>query len=314
MICLEKATVDRGPWKHPMSSDSGNHPRPLFPPSRETFLVWLAGAAFIWAFASVLLSMIATWWSVADYSHGFFVIPMAAYLAWTRRRSLPTELTPAPIVGLAILIVSLAASYFGTITYIRPLEQYPIVPALFGLVLVGGGWPLIAWAWPMILFLLFMIPLPHSLATHLAAPLQEMGAVGSAYLLQTVGVPALVEGTSISLENATLNVAFACSGLQMVISFGAVCTAIAMISRYPWPGKLAIAISAIPVAIACNILRITLIAWAERFHLVPPKELHDAGGILIVPVTIGLVLLGIFLFEQCFPPRRRRTLEAQRLA
>ena len=169
---------------------------------------------------------------------------------------------------------------------------------------------MVAWAWPMVFFLLFMIPLPHSLATFLSAPLQIMGAGGSTYLLQTIGVPALVEGTSISLENATLNVAFACSGLQMIISFGAVCTAIALISSYAWPGKLAIALSAIPVAIGCNILRITLIAWAERFELVPPKELHDAGGILIVPVTVGLVLLGIYLFERCFPVRQRRLSES----
>lgn len=273
--------------------------------SKERALIGLALMAFLWAFASVLFSMIGTWWSVSDYSHGFFVIPIAAYLAWSRRDSFPTELTPAPIIGMAILLVSLAISYFGTLTYIRPLEQYPIVSAIFALLLMGGGWQLIGWAWPMVAFLLFMIPLPHSLASHLATPLQQIGAMGSTYLLQTIGVPAFVEGTSITLENAVLNVAFACSGLQMIISFGAVCTAIAMISNYPWPGKLAIGLSSIPVAIGCNILRITLIAWAERFHLVPPKELHDAGGIFIVPVTIGLVLLGIFLFEKCFPPRRR---------
>lgn len=288
-----------------MNRDAGEHPSSYFAWIKANATIGLASVAFLWAFASVLFSMIATWWSVSDYSHGFFVIPMAAYLAWNRRDSFPTDLKPVPMIGMVILLLSLAISYYGTLTYIRPLEQYPIVSALFAMLLIGGGLRLIGWAWPMVAFLLFMIPLPHTLASHLATPLQQIGAIGSTYLLQTIGIPAFVEGTSITLENATLNVAFACSGLQMIISFGAVCTAIAMVSNYPWPGKLAIALSSIPVAIGCNILRITLIAWAERFHLVPPKELHDAGGIFIVPVTIAVVLLGIYLFEKCFPPRRR---------
>lgn len=263
--------------------------------------------AFLWAFASVLVTLVGTWWSVSDYSHGFFVIPAAAYIAWTRRRSRPKTFKPAPISGTILLVVSMAASWLGTISLVRPLQEYPIVPAFAGLLLVVGGWPLMRWAAPMVLFLFFMIPLPHSLATHLSTPLQLIGASGAGYLLQVVGVPSLVEGTSIQLENAQLNVAFACSGLQMVISFGAVCVAIALLSRYSIVGKTLIALSSIPIAIGCNILRIALIAWAQRFDLVPPKELHDAGGIFIVPVTVGLVFLGIYLFERCFPIRRRRT-------
>lgn len=274
--------------------------------NNETLLLLGAAVAFVWAFASIFWSLIVTWWSVADYSHGFFVIPVAAYLAWSRRGSMPELEQSAPIVGIVLLLLSTAASLFGTIAYIVPLEQYPIIPALAALVLIAGGWRLLLWAGPMIAFLLFMIPLPHVVATHLALPLQQLGAAGSTYLLQAAGIPALVEGTSISLENSTLNVAFACSGLQMIISFGAVCTAIAMLSHYPHVGKVVIALSAIPIAIAANIFRIALIAWAERFELVPPKQLHDAGGIFIVPVTVGLVFLGLFLFERCFPVRRSR--------
>jgi exosortase len=271
---------------------------------RQWSLGIAAGLAFVWAYATVLGQLIETWWSVADYSHGFFIIPIALYLAWSHRSSCPGNSRPAAAVGLTLLVLSLSATLFGSIAHIQPVEQYPIVPALAGLILVAGGGRLLLWAAPMVLFLLFMIPLPHSLATHLSAPLQNMGASGSAYLLQAVGVPVLVEGTTLWLENARLNVAFACSGLQMVISFGAVCTAIALLSHYPLPGKILIAASAIPIAIACNILRIALIAWAYRFELVPPKELHDAGGILIVPVTVALVFLGMYLFERSFPKRR----------
>jgi exosortase len=266
---------------------------------------WFAGgllvAAFFGAFLPPLVSMIETWWSIPDYSHGFFVLPIALYLAWSRRETLPVRSRPAVLVGLVVLVISLAASLFGTLAHIRPMAQYPMVPALAGVMLVVGGRRLFWWSLPMVTFLLFAIPLPHSLASHLALPLQHFGARGAAYLLETAGVPALADGTYIELENAQLNVAFACSGLQMVISFGAVCTAIALLSSYGPLGKFMVIASAVPIAMGCNVLRIALISWAHRYELVPPKEMHDAGGILIVPLTIALVFLGMFLFEKCFP-------------
>jgi exosortase len=266
---------------------------------------WVLGsilvAAFVFAFFAPIASMVHTWWSIPDYSHGFFVLPVALYLGWNRRDRLPTRGRPAPVIGLTLVALAVGVSLFGTLSHVRPLAQYPIVIAAAGMALVIGGRRLFYWSIPMIAYLLFAIPLPHSLATNLSLPLQHLGARGAAYLLETAGVPALADGTLIELENAQLNVAFACSGLQMIISFGAVCTAIALLSNYSLIGKLLITASAIPIAISCNILRITLISWAHRYELAPPKELHDAGGILIVPVTIGLVFLGMFLFERCFP-------------
>lgn len=258
----------------------------------------------LWAYAPVLADLLRTWWSVADYSHGFFVVPLALYLAWSRRASFPPRIAISPW-GMLPLIVALTMLAVGTRTFIYPLEQYSLVLAVAAVTQIIGGWPLLRWAAPMIAFLLFMIPLPHGVATVLAQPLQRVSALGAAYLVQAVGVPAIVQGTIIKIENADLNVAYACSGLQMIISFGAVATAIAMLSKYPLAGKFVIMVSAIPIAICVNVVRIALITWAQSYELVPPKQLHDAGGILVVPFTVALIFLGIFLFERCFPRRRR---------
>lgn len=268
--------------------------------------------ALVWAYAPVLGELVGTWWSIADYSHGFFVVPAAAYLAWRRRESIPASMEPSAW-GVVWIAAALLAEFMGMLTIIRPIEQYSILIAVTGVLLLVGGRVLLAWAWPLVAFLLFMIPLPHSVATWLAAPLQHAAAAGAVYLLQCFGVPALAEGTVIQLEHESLNVAFACSGLQMVISFGAVCTAIAMLSRYGLVGKCVIVASAIPIAIVSNVFRITLIAWAHGIHRTPPRQLHDAGGILIVPLTIALVFFGIHLFEMCFPKRRREKPTAARI-
>lgn len=269
--------------------------------------IWIGAlfAALAWAYAPVLLDLARLWWNIPDYSHGFFVAPTACYLAWRRRNSVPERLRPSAW-GLAVVAVALSADGLGTATSIRPLEQYSFVAATAGVVLLIGGGKLLRWAWPMVAFLLFMAPLPHALATALAAPLQRIAAAGAVYLAQAAGVPALAEGTTIEIENAVLEVAFACSGLQMLISFGAVCTAIAMLSNYGPVGRFVVAASAAPIALGCNMIRIALVVWAQWRQLAPPRQLHDAGGVLVVPLTIALVLLGMFLFERCFPRRVSR--------
>src|SRR5436305_10164863 len=97
------------------------------------------------------------------------------------------------------------------------------------MVLLWGGWPVFVWSWPAIAFLVFMIPLPFSLEGKFAEQLQMIGTQCSTYSLQTIGYPALSEGTDILINQERLGVVKACSGLSMLLSFFALSTAVALV-------------------------------------------------------------------------------------
>ena len=74
----------------------------------------------------------------------------------------------------------------------------------------------------------------------MAEPLQAPGGGGQRpYTLQTLGLPALTEGSSILLDDVTIGVVEACNGLGMLVSFFALATAVALVSQSPWHDKCA---------------------------------------------------------------------------
>src|SRR5262249_49976835 len=92
----------------------------------------------------------------------------------------------------------------------------------------------------------------------MAHPLQHFATLASTYLLQTAGIPALAEGNIVVLSESRIGVVEACNGLGMLVLFFAVSTALAfVIKRHLWE-RFVILVSAVPVALAANVARITV--------------------------------------------------------
>src|SRR5207249_8788428 len=128
---------------------------------------------------------------------------------------------------------------------------------LAGLCLLLGGWPLLRWAWPSIAFLAFMIPLPYRVEMAFCERLQALSSAASTFCLQTLGFAAFHEGSDILLNDSHMVVERACSGLSMLLTFFALSTAVALLlNRHAW-AKAVVVISAIPIALAANVTRIT---------------------------------------------------------
>src|SRR5205814_9373752 len=115
-----------------------------------------------------------------------------------------------------------------------------------------------AWSSPAVSFPAFMGPWPHSASVAMSAPMQSFATTVSTFALQVIGRPAIAEGNVILLNDIELGIVEACSGLRMLVVFFALSTAVAMLIRKPLWEKLVIAGSAVPIALASNVLRITI--------------------------------------------------------
>ena len=165
-----------------------------------------------------------------------------------------------------------------------------------GALLLLNGTKALRWGLPMIAFLMFMVPLPYAFETALGRPLQGIATQGSTWVLQTLGFPAVSEGNVILLEHGRIAVVEACSGLSMLLTFGAMATGVAMVITRPLLDRVMVVLSTIPVAIAVNIARIVSNGIAIEFWgaEVAHKWFHDQGGWLMMP--LALVLLGFELW------------------
>jgi exosortase/archaeosortase family protein len=82
----------------------------------------------------------------------------------------------------------------------------------------------------------------------------------------------------------------------MLTMFGGLSVALALLSRTrPWWERALIVISAVPIALAVNVVRITLTGLLFNLNLdeVPlvHKIFHDAPGIIMMPLAIGFLYL-----------------------
>jgi exosortase len=259
----------------------------------EVLTALLLTTALGWSYASSFIWLVHQWNRDPNHSYGYFVIPIALAILWDRRFLLDgTRLAPRwwgvlpllALLALRVLLYEWNEQYIETAT----------IPLVLGAIaLVLGGWHLVGVIWPSVVFLYLMLPLPPRINFFLANPLQRLATIGGVSLLQTLGIPVLPEGNVIIVGEDQLEVARACNGLSMLLSFVTLITATVLLIRRPLWERVVLLISAIPIALISNILRITVTAWCYyRFGRETGERFaHDAAGWAMMPVALCLVYL-----------------------
>jgi exosortase len=263
------------------------------PLSRWPALAWIAlpAALLVWSYWTTLGDLAEVWATKPEHSHGYLVPVFAAVLLWLRRDHLQGCRAVPVRWGFALVALAIVMRLFGTYAYRLWFDQISLVPCLAGLVLLLGGRPAWRWAGPSIAFLAFMVPLPYSAAILLTDPLQRVATLTSTFSLQTLGLPAVAEGNIILINDVRLGVVEACSGLRMLVIFFALSVAVALTMRRPMWERIAVVLSAVPIALATNVLRITA---TGVLHETAGPELadavfHDLAGWLMMPIALLLL-------------------------
>ena len=211
--------------------------------------------AVVVLYLSAFKGLVQLWWESDDYFYGFFVIPFSLFLAWDRREMLEEigGVFKGSWWGLVVVLAATAAHWYGAYHYYFSIEAMTIAPTVLGIVLLVGGWKAIRWLWPSILFLALMVPLPSRYATLLRGPLQEIATKSSVFILQTLGIPAVIQGAGGNVivlpGDLRIGVVEACSGIRMLMLFFAACIGTALIIRRDAVTRTIVVFSAIPIAI-----------------------------------------------------------------
>ena len=251
----------------------------------------LSLAAFAFLYRDVIAKLVYDWTYDGNFSHGFLIVPIAAYLVWERRKKLAATPVEPALVGLLLLLGSLATLAAGVLGAELFLSRISIIGVLGGVVLFTGGWRLLRVLMFPLAFLLLMIPIPAIVFNQISFPLQLLASRGAEYTLSMAHIPVLREGNVIVLANTSLEVAEACSGIRSTLAI-VIITLIAahFVLRSNWRKVVLLAL-VIPISLFKNAVRIvvlTLLAihWDMDFL---EGRLHRDGGFLFM--LLGLALM-----------------------
>ena len=279
------------------------------------------GGLLCFLFRPELERIVRLWLTDASWSHGFLIPLFSLYFVNQRRDDIlaleyardplfrllrgrkPGRLPPGgtrpSYLGLLLLLGTLAFYGFNLVSpsgyaYFRPLS---VIAALGAVVLFLGGWPLVRHTWLPILFLVFAVPLPRRYYVGLTMPMRKIAASVATALLNLVGgVEASATGVIIDVVyqgrrlEPGLNVAEACSGMRLLMAFLALGVAMAYLHQRPLWQRLVLLASTVPIAIFCNIVRVTATGFIYVF-LHPEFTqgvYHDLLGLAMLPLAFGL--------------------------
>lgn len=247
-----------------------------------------------------------------NWQHGFLIPLFSLYLLYSRRYELAGAKRRNCAWGLPIILLSLA---------IQVLCVYPIrndwfywlnmLLLLLGIVLYLGGPEILKLAWVPIAFLAFGMPIPGTLYSEMALPLQNLAAKCSYGFLKLCGaeiqnIASHLSVVSLGGVNYPLEVAEMCSGMRSLMAFVALGAAMAYLEERPVWQRVVFVLCAVPIAIACNILRVTITCCAYLWDKPQFGQdfMHEFTGMLmLIPAfgmlwLVGKVLQSLFVEEE----------------
>lgn len=286
-----------------MASYSQSVPRPIA--ALSSWSSWMVAGAILVVAAVALCLLFAAetkgayevWLNSTAYNHCFLVLPVALYLAWSRRGALEL-LTPQSELKWLLLLAPLSLLWLSTVL-IGVLElQQLLVVAMFEVVALAvlGGGVYRAMLAPL-LYLFFLVPFGDFLVPYL----QEWTAAFAVTALRLVGVPVYWDGLLIDVPSGNFIVAEAWAGLRFLIAsvaFGVFFSALVYRSRVRWLAFVALSI-VVPI-IANGFRAFGIIGLSELTNNATAVEADHLiyGWAFFTAVTLLLIAIGLRFSDQ----------------
>jgi exosortase D (VPLPA-CTERM-specific) len=278
-------------------------------------LVSLSILVCVVTFSGALRELIHRWTIQEEYSHGFLIPFIAAWLLWTRRDALRSSVGKPSWVGLGLILFAAVMHVVGKLSAIFLLSQLGFIIALIGVVLGFGGYSLLKVTFVPIIFLIFAIPLPYLIDAALSLRLELISSELGVFFIRIFQIPVFLEGNVIDLGVYKLQVVEACSGLRYLYPLLSLGFLAAYLFHAPFWQRAFVFLSTIPITIFMNSLRIGIVGILVNYW--GPQDadglLHMFEGWIIFVACSGLLILEMYalvrlgsnksFFDVFYPPQ-----------
>lgn len=231
-----------------------------------------------------------------DTGGGLFAPLISGWLVWRERdelRGLPVRGTHWGLIALAVGALLFAGGLWGRFASVLTVS---LVIVIWGLVAWLGGIELGRRLLFPIAYLAFVVPAP-SLLDRLSLPLRLFATKVSALLPMALGMDVRVEGTEMIVDNFRTMIDTPCSGLSYLLALLAAALLVAYLSECSLGRKIWLSLSAIPIAVLANIVRIemTFLLHETVGDVFSAGVGHFLVGMVVIAFAT-LSLLGVWAF------------------
>ena len=304
------------------ATDSKLESNAIYPRLFALLCVLIAAATF----SEALLELVRRWTKQEEYSHGFLIPVIVAWLIWSRRDALVASIGRPSWSGPALILLAAAMHIVGKLSALFVLSQLAFIVTLMGIALGVGGYSLLKVTFVPTIFLLFAIPLPYFVDSVLSYRLQLISSQLGTAFIRLFQIPVYLEGNIIDLGVYKLQVVEACSGLRYLYPLMSLGFLTAYLFQAPLWQRAFVFLSTIPITIVMNSLRIGIVGilvnhWGPQdadgfLHLFEGWVIFIAcAGVLAAEMALlARFTLGARLLDVFYPPKVSASLPESREA
>jgi exosortase len=241
---------------------------------------------------SALHWMVIRWTGdvAADMSFGWMIPLVALFALWQRRGALLDAVTAPDWRGIGLTGAALVLYWAGVQGQQTRLTLLSLVMLLWSIPFAFWGWGVARQLVFPAGYLLFCIPM--SFLDTLTFPLRLFASAASAGILNALGIATVRTGTALMADGFNFEIADPCSGLRSVLAMTALAAAYAHFTQKSRPKQLLLFLSAFPLAVAGNMVRIVMIGVVARLF---GQEraigfYHDYSGYVFFIAATSLML------------------------
>ena len=271
-------------------------------------LEWLPVlAGLLVLFVPTFSDLSKTLWRQDDFAHGPIILAVIVWLIFDKRQvlfSVPTR--TAPVTGLALLVFGSLLYVVGRSQGVPIFEVSSLVPILAGVLLAMRGWTALRAMWFMLLFNVFLVPLPGFVVDAITLPLKQSVSAIATELLFAAGYPIAHDGPILLVGQYQLLVAEACSGINSMFSLSAVgLLYLYVMRRKSLLHNGLIVVSLLPIAFLANIVRVVfLVLLTYHFGDDAGQGIgHGLSGMVLFVVSLVVIVLLDAILARLIKPR-----------
>jgi exosortase len=246
------------------------------------------------------------WWGNDDYTYCYLIAPIVLYLIWEKREELAKVPARPSWTGFAPLAFGIFLFWLGELAGEFTTMYFASWFVLAGLLWLHLGWEKLKVIWFPIVFLMAMFPPPNFFHFNLTLRLKLISSQIGVWMLHAYGMSAYREGNIIDLGFTQLQVVDACSGLRYLYPLIIMAILLAYSYKSAWWKKVILVLSAIPLTIVTNSLRIaaTGVLYEIWGPAVAEDFFHGFSGWLIFIFGLAVLLLEMWILEKIFPEEK----------
>jgi len=274
--------------------------RIIFKDSIISWLLWLGVIPFLWTSFGEGISEIIRSWEREEYSYGYMIPFIAAFLVWQQKDRLEKLPFPGSWFGVVGVLLGIVVYFIGSLSAVVDIQAYGFILCVLGLVHSYTGSKAFRLIAIPLAVLLFMVPLPGFLYQSLSNDLQLISSKIGVWFIRLFDISVYLEGNVIDLGVYKLQVVEACSGLRYLFPL----TALSFIAAYLFKVSLwkraLVFFSSIPITVLMNSFRIGAIGVTVEYWGVEMAEgfLHDFEGWIVFMACIAVLIAEMFILSK----------------